>query len=149
MAGSRLSREEDETAALSPVDRVAAVLKQVGLITYHPSSTSGFNLLVAGATGWPVTPVEVRTSKAADPDYDLLRPAIRRLVDAEGVAAFLFVTGSWYIPIREFVDRAADNTHRKDEKVFIPKPNSQESRSWLAQFEGGAGIRRAFRNRLA
>ena len=148
MATSRRIRTADALAP-SHVDRVAAALRQIGLVTYLPSSGSGFGILAAGATGWPVTPVEVRHSSAADPDFDLLRPAIRQLVEAGGVAVFVFVTGTWFIPIQDFLSRAADNTHRKDEKVFIPRPNDWETKDWLDQFEGETGLRRAFRSRLA
>ncbi|QJW93343.1 hypothetical protein [Frigoriglobus tundricola] len=123
---------------------VASALIVNGLRAYLSVVNKGVNLVAANRPHTLFVPVKVSACKS---ELDIKREETTPLVAAGGVLAFLVDDGdeqvAYYIPVAEYLARAGD---RGESGLRL---EIDAHADWLDQYEGHAGVRRAFAKLLA
>ncbi|MBA4190491.1 MAG: hypothetical protein C0467_21095 [Planctomycetaceae bacterium] len=118
---------------------VASALIVNGLLAYLSVQNKGVNLIAANRQHTAFVPVRTVGCVAT---MDIKQEDVKHLVAANGVVAFLLDDGdervSWYLPAAEYVERAET---RGEGGMRL---DMDEHASWLDQYEGHPGIRKAF-----
>jgi hypothetical protein len=123
---------------------VASALIVNGLRAYLSVVNKGVNLVATNRTHTAFVPVKI---SACESGLDIKRDDANLMVEPNGVLAFLLddedEQTSFYLPVAEYLARAAE---RGESGLRLDIDTHGD---WLDQYEGHAGIRRAFAKLLA
>ena len=126
---------------------VAGMLIRNGVYVFWPLVDTGADLLATNRDASICVPVQVKYNAKASA-LGLNKSDQKRFDKPNTVLAFLLGRGetrhAWFVPYKEWASRHVDK-HRRDERIYV---RIRENLEWLEQFEGDAGIRRAFRELL-
>lgn len=123
---------------------VASILIGSGLYVFFPLVDAGFDLIATNRKGTAFVPVQVKF-RAKDPALNLLPKDVANFTGTNVVVAWIIgsdeKTRKWFVPFGEWRERAKTPPDRKDGLAYV---TISEHAEWLSQFEGQAGIARAF-----
>jgi len=128
---------------------VASMLVANGLYVFFPLVDTGFDLIATNRKGTVFVPIQVKF-RAKDPGLALHQKDIANFASSNVVVAWVIGTGvaarQWFIPFREWHSKAKGSPPRRDGLAYV---TISKHADWLKQFEGSAGVRRAFKEALA